>query len=73
MKPNLINSGLAAVAGMGIALLGCIALNKAMNQHVLKTCNQDLNQIIYMKTALGDSYGCVSRKVLQGPSAFIKP
>ena len=73
MKPDLFNSSLAAIFGMGFALLGCIALNKGMNQHVLETCKQDLNQVIHMKTALGDSYGCISKKVLNGPSAFIKP
>ena len=73
MKPDLFNSSLAALGGMALALLGCIALNKGMNQYVLETCKQDLNQVIYMKTALGDSYGCVSKKVLNGPSAFIKP
>ena len=73
MKPDVFNSSLAAIFGMAVALLGCITLNKVMNQHVLETCNQNLNQIIYMKTALGDSYGCVSKKVLHGPSAFIKP
>ena len=51
----------------------CVALNKAANNRVLKTCNQDLNQIIYVRTFIGDTYGCVSRAVLQGPSAPIKP
>lgn len=73
MKPQVFNSTLAGILGMGAALLGCIALNKAMNEHVKNTCNPNLNQIIYMKTAVGDSYGCVSKKVLHGPSAFIKP
>jgi hypothetical protein len=58
---------------MGAALAGAIALNKVMNHHVLETCNRNLNQVIYMKTALGDSYGCVSRMVLNGPPASIKP
>lgn len=73
MKPEVFTSSLAAIGGMAIALTGCIALNKAMNQHVMNTCAPALNQIIYMRTALGDSYGCVSKKVLEGPSAFIKP
>ena len=51
----------------------CVALNKTINERVLKTCNQDLNQIIYVRTSIGDTYGCVSRAVLQGPSAPIKP
>jgi hypothetical protein len=73
MKPQVFNSSLAAIGGMAFALLSCIALNKVMNQHVMNTCAPALNQIIYMKTALGNSYGCVSKKVLHGPSAFIKP
>lgn len=73
MKPEVFNSTLAVIGGMGAALLGCIALNKAINHRVLTTCNPALYQVVYMKTALGDSYGCISKKVLHGPSAFIKP
>jgi len=64
---------IAIIMGTGIGGLGCIALNKAINDHVLKTCNRNLNQIVYMKTAVGDSYGCVSKMVLNGPPAPIKP
>jgi len=73
MKPEAFNCYLATIGGMGIAVLSCIALNKHINHQVLTTCNQNLNQIIYIKTAVGDSYGCVSRMVLNGPSAPIKP
>lgn len=64
---------IAILLGVGLGGLGCIALNKAINYRVLKTCNRDLYQIIYMKTAVGDSYGCVSKMVLNGPPAPIKP
>lgn len=70
---NLVSSFLAVVFGAGTGMLICIAANKAINERVLTTCNQNLNQIIYMRTAVGDSYGCVSRAVLQGPAAPIKP
>ena len=70
---ELVQPLLAIGIGTGVGLLGCVALNKAINARVLKTCNQNLNQIVYMQTALGDSYGCVSRKVLYGPPAPIKP
>ena len=73
MNHQAFNNSLFAVLGMGAALAGAVALNKAMNQHVLETCNRNLNQVVYMKTALGDSYGCVSRMVLNGPPAPIKP
>jgi hypothetical protein len=73
MNQQAFNNTLFAVLGMGAALAGAIALNKVMNQHVLETCNRNLNQIVYMKTALGDSYGCVSHMVLNGPPAPIKP
>lgn len=73
MNSNTFNNTLFAVLGMGAALAGAIGLNKVMNQHVLETCNRNLNQVVYMKTALGDSYGCVSRMVLNGPPAPIKP
>ncbi len=59
--------------GMGIGGLLCVGLNKAINARVLETCDRNLNQIIYIKTAVGDSYGCVSRMVLNGPPAPIKP
>jgi hypothetical protein len=72
-KLNLVSSCLAGVFGIGGGLLMCVALNKAANNRVLKTCNQDLNQIIYVRTFIGDTYGCVSRAVLRGPSAPIKP
>lgn len=64
---------LAYILGIGLGGLGCIALNKAINKHVLETCNRNLNQIVYLKTAVGDSYGCVSKMVLNGPPAPIKP
>jgi hypothetical protein len=64
---------IATLFGAGIGMLGCIALNKSINDNVLKTCNRNLNQIIYIKTAVGDSYGCVSKMVLNGPPAPIKP
>jgi len=73
MNHQAFNNALFAVLGMGAALAGAIALNKVMNQHVLETCNRNLNQVVHMKTALGDSYGCVSRMVLNGPPAPIKP
>ena len=70
---NLVSSCLAGALGIGGGLLMCVALNKAINERVLKTCNQDLNQIIYVRTSIGDTYVCVSRAVLQGPAAPIKP
>ncbi len=59
--------------GMGIGGLLCVGLNKAINARVLATCDSNLYQIVSLKTAVGDSYGCVSRKVLSGPPAPIKP
>jgi hypothetical protein len=70
---GLTVSFLACVFGIGTGLMGAVALNKAINQRVLSTCNSNLNQIIYIRTAVGDSYGCVSKMVLQGPPAPIKP
>lgn len=70
---DLISTYVAIIMGVGIGALGCVALNKAINDRVLKTCNRNLNQIVYMKTAVGDSYGCVSKMVLNGPPAPIKP
>ena len=64
---------IAILLGTGIGGLGCIALNKAINNRVLTTCNRNLNQIVYIKTAVGDSYGCISKMVLNGPPAPIKP
>lgn len=66
-------SYLAVLFGVGLGGLGCIALNKAINNRVLTTCNPKLYQIVYIKTAVGDSYGCVSKMVLNGPPAPIKP
>ena len=59
--------------GMGIGGLLCVGLNKAINARVLATCDSKLYQVIHMKTAVGDSYGCVSKMVLNGPTAAIKP
>ncbi len=70
---NAFPGYIATLFGAGIGMLGCIVLNKSINDNVLKTCNRNLNQIIYIKTAVGDSYGCVSRMVLNGPPAPIKP
>ena len=70
---DLIAPYLAVIMGIGIGGLGCIALNKAINARILKTCDRNLNQIVYIKTAVGDSYGCVSKMVLNGPPAPIKP
>lgn len=72
-QSEMLSAYIAVIMGVGIGGLGCIAINKAINNHVLKTCNRNLNQIIYMKTAVGDSYGCVSKMVLSGPPAPIKP
>ena len=73
MNHQSFNNMLFVVLGMGAAFAGAVTLNKVMNQHVLETCNLNLNQVIYMKTALGDSYGCVSKMVLSGPPVPIKP
>lgn len=70
---DLLSAYLAVIMGVGIGGLGCIALNKAINARILKTCDRNLNQIVYIKTAVGDSYGCVSKMVLFGPPAPIKP
>jgi len=63
----------AMLFGTGFGLLGCVVLNKVLNKHVLTTCNRNLNEIVVLKTIVGDSYGCVSRKVLQGPAEALKP
>lgn len=70
---DLVSFYLTIIMGVGIGGLGCIALNKAINARILKTCDRNLNQIVYIKTAVGDSYGCVSKMVLFGPPAPIKP
>lgn len=59
--------------GVGIGGLLCIGLNKAINARVLQTCDKNLNQLIYIQTAVGDSYGCISKMVLNGPPAPLKP
>jgi hypothetical protein len=64
---------IAIMLGTSLGFLGCIGLNKAINHRVLTTCNRNLNQVIYLRTAVGDSYGCVSKMVLNGPPAPIKP
>lgn len=64
---------IAMTLGTGIGGLLCVSLNKAINARVLETCDRKLNQIVYIKTAVGDSYGCVSKMVLNGPPAPIKP
>lgn len=61
------------ILGTGIGGMLCVGLNKAINARVLNNCDKNLNQIIYMQTAVGDSYGCVSKMVLNGPPAPIKP
>lgn len=73
VQRDLLSAYLAVIMGVGIGGLGCIALNKAINARILKTCDRNLNQIVYIKTAVGDSYGCVSKMVLFGPPAPIKP
>lgn len=73
VQRDLLSAYLAILMGVGIGGLGCIALNKAINARILKTCDRNLNQIVYIKTAVGDSYGCVSKMVLSGPPAPIKP
>jgi len=73
VQRDLLSAYLAILMGVGIGGLGCIALNKAINARILKTCDRNLNQIVYIKTAVGDSYGCVSKMVLFGPPAPIKP
>ena len=70
---DLMNAYIAIMLGIGCGMLGCIALNKAMNKHVLATCNTKLNQIVELKTAVGPSYGCISKKVLHGPAYPLKP
>ena len=59
--------------GTGLGGLLCVGLNKTINAKVLQTCDKNLNQIVYLRTAVGDSYGCVSKMVLNGPPAPIKP
>jgi len=59
--------------GMGIGGLLCVGLNKAINARVIATCDSKLYQIVSLKTAVGESYGCVSKMVLHGPAAAIKP
>lgn len=64
---------LAVLLGTAIGLLSCAFLNKLTQQHTLKTCNRNLNQVVISKTFVGDTYYCVSRKVLYGPAAPLKP
>jgi hypothetical protein len=64
---------IAVLLGTSLGFLGCIGLNKAINHRVLATCNRNLHQVVTFKTAVGDSYGCVSRMVISGPSASLKP
>lgn len=69
MVPYYLAMGL----GTSIGLIGCVVLNNAINNQVIKRCNRDLYQVVHIKTAVGTSYGCVSRMVLQGPPAPLKP
>lgn len=64
---------IAIMLGTSLGFLGCIGLNKAINHRVLATCNRNLHQVVSIKTVVGDSYGCVSRMVVSGPSASLKP
>lgn len=59
--------------GVGLGGLMCVGMNKMLNARVFQTCDSKLNQIVYVHTAVGDSYGCVSKMVLNGPPAPIKP
>jgi hypothetical protein len=59
--------------GTSIGLLACILLNNVLNNHVMRTCNTKLNRIVTLNTVIGDSYGCVSKMVLHGPPAPLKP
>lgn len=70
---ELIYAYTAVLFGVGAGMFFCVALNKVLNNHVRKTCNTRLNQIVMLKTAVGDSYGCVSKMVLYGPPAPLKP
>jgi len=70
---ELVYAYTAVLFGTCIGLLACIAANKILNKHVKATCNTKLNQIVVLKTAVGDSYGCVSKLVLYGPPAPLKP
>ena len=64
---------LSSVVGVACGLCMCISLNKLSNHTVTAACKQSINQVVQVKTVLGDSYGCVSRAVLYGPSAPLKP
>lgn len=70
---EIIHAYTAIFLGTCIGFVACIGLNKVLNEHVTKTCDTRLNQIVTLKTVVGDSYGCVSKTVLHGPSAPLKP
>jgi hypothetical protein len=70
---ELVYAYTAVMFGTCIGLAACIGLNKILNKHVIATCNTNLNEIVRLKTAVGDSYGCVSKMVLHGPPAPLKP
>lgn len=63
----------AIMIGASTGILSCIAVNSLLNDRVIRTCNNNLNQIVVLKTIVGPSYGCVSRKLLHGPSPAIQP
>lgn len=64
---------LSSIVGVAGGLCMCISLNKLSNHAVAATCKQSINQVVQVRTVLGNSYGCVSRSALYGPSTPIKP
>lgn len=64
---------LTSVLGVAGGLCMCILFNKLANYAVTTSCNQSIYQLVQVKTVIGNTYGCVSRAVVQGPSAALKP
>ena len=63
----------AVLIGAALGVLGCVALNRIINDRVVKNCNLRLYEIIQVSTGIGASYHCVSKAVLYGPHATLKP
>lgn len=70
---ELLYAYTAVLLGTCIGMGASILANKLLNKHVINTCNTKLNEIVMIKTVVGDTYGCVSKMVLHGPPAPLKP
>lgn len=57
---------ITVVIGVGIGILGTVAIRKAMNEKMIQSCYQKVDhQLILTRDFLGDTYFCVDVKYFQ--------